>query len=101
MDEETIRAVVTRLSRQHPSGGRVIERAAVVAEGADSGTILDWITSHDGKPEDQPAERSAGGLHRGRLDGSRWATSSAPRRYVLPPGIVTEGKTPPEHTRVD
>lgn len=88
MDEEAIRAVVMRLSRQHPSGGRVIERAAVVAEGSDSSTILDWITSHDGKPEDQPAETSAGGLHRGRLDGSRLATSSTPRRYLLPPGIL-------------
>lgn len=88
MDEEAIRAVVTRLSRQHPSGGRVIERAAVIAEGSDSSTILAWIASHDGKPEDQPAETSAGGLHRGRLDGSRFATSSTPRRYLLPPGIL-------------
>ena len=88
MDEEAIRAVVTRLSRQHPSGGWVIERAAVVAEGADSSTILDWITSHDGKPEGQPAETSAGGLHRGRLDGSRSAIASTTRRYLLPPGIL-------------
>jgi hypothetical protein len=90
MDEEAIRAVVTRLSRQHPSGGRVIERAAVVAEGADSSTILEWITSHDGKPEDQPVETFAGGLHSGRLDGSRSATASTPRRYLLPPGIESE-----------
>jgi hypothetical protein len=90
MDEQAIRAVVTRLSRQHPSGGRVIERAAVVAEGADSRMILDWITSHDGKPEDQPAETSAGGLHRGRMDGSRSATASAPRRYLLPPDTLAK-----------
>jgi hypothetical protein len=89
MDDEAIRAIVTRLSRQHPSGGRVIERAAVVAEGADSGTILDWITSHDGKPEDQPAETSGGGLHRGRMNGSRFASVSAPRRYLLPPGSLS------------
>jgi len=85
MDEEAIRAVVTRLSRQHPSGGRVIERAAVVAEGADSKTILDWITSHDGEPEGHPPEPAGGGLHRADRDGSRLAISS-PRRYLLPPG---------------
>ena len=88
MDEEAIRAVVSRLSRQHPSGGRVIERAAVVAEGADSSTILDWITSHNGTPEDQPAETSAGGLHGGRLDSSRSTIASTPRRYLLPPGSL-------------
>jgi hypothetical protein len=88
MDEDAIRAVVTRLSREHPSGGRVIERAAVVAEGADSRTILDWITSHDGKPEDPPAGPSARGLHRGRLDGSRSAIASTPRRYLLPPNSL-------------
>jgi hypothetical protein len=90
MDEEKIRAVVRRLSRQHPSGGRVIERAAVLAEGADSSTILDWITSHDGKPEDRPAETSGGGLHRGQRDGGRSAIASTPRRYVLPPGTLPE-----------
>jgi len=90
MAEEAIRAVVARLSRQHPSGGRVIERAAVVAEGADSSTILDWITSHDGEPEDRPAETAAGGLHRGRIDGSRSAIATAPRRYLLPPGVLAQ-----------
>jgi hypothetical protein len=88
MDEDAIRAVVTRLSRQHPSGGRVIERAAVVAEGENSHAILEWITCHKGRPEDQPAEAPAGGLHRGRLDGSGSAFASAPRRYLLPPGIL-------------
>ena len=53
MDDQAIRVVVARLSRRHPSGGQVIERAAVVAEGAESGAILDWITSHDGLPESQ------------------------------------------------
>ena len=90
MDDEAIRAVVTRLSRQHPSGGRVIERAAVVAEGADSKVILDWITSHDGEPEDRPSERSGGGLHRAHRDSSRSAIASTPRRYLLPPGVLAQ-----------
>ena len=34
--DEAIRAVVTRLSRPHASGGAVIERAAILAEGADA-----------------------------------------------------------------
>jgi hypothetical protein len=32
--DDAIRAVVTRLSRPHASGGNVIERAAILAEGA-------------------------------------------------------------------
>jgi hypothetical protein len=90
MEEQAIRAVVTRLSRQHPSGGRMIERAAVIAEGAESSAILAWIVSHDGKPEDRPSEATAGGLHRGRLDGRQSAIASAPRRYLLPPGVLTQ-----------
>jgi hypothetical protein len=90
MDEKAIRAVVTRLSRQHPSGGRVIERAAIVAEGADSKTILEWIISHQGEPEDRPAESPAGGLHPVRRDGGRSAVTSTPRRYVLPPTALAE-----------
>jgi hypothetical protein len=90
IDEKAIRAVVTRLSRQHPSVGRIIEHAAVVAEGLDSKTILDWTTSHHGEPEARPAEPSAGGLHRGHRDGSRPPIASTPRRYVLPPGAFTQ-----------
>jgi hypothetical protein len=33
--DDAIRAVVTRLSRPHASGGDVIERAAILAEGGD------------------------------------------------------------------
>jgi hypothetical protein len=51
MDEETIRTLVTRLSRKPPSGGEVIERAAIVAAGADSAAIFAWIAAHDGQPE--------------------------------------------------
>ena len=40
------RAVVTRLSRPHVSGGTVTERAAIVAEGA-----ADWIMAHAGQAE--------------------------------------------------
>jgi hypothetical protein len=37
VDDDEIRAVVTRLARPHPAGGEVIERAAILAEGSDAG----------------------------------------------------------------
>ncbi len=89
MDDKAIRAVVTRLSRQHASGGQVIERAAVLAEGVDSSAILAWITSHDGLPESRVGVAPARGLHQGRLDAGPGTSSTAPRRYVLPPGALS------------
>jgi hypothetical protein len=89
MDDQAIRSVVTRLSRQHPSGGQVIERAAVLAEGAESGAILAWITSHEGLPEALAGVAPTRGLHQGKLDTSRSTSSATPRRYVLPPGALS------------
>jgi hypothetical protein len=88
MDEEAIRSVIERLSRPHPSGGQVIERAAVVAEGIDSGSILAWIASHDGQPEAVAASGPKHGLHHGRLERETGTASTIPRRYVLPPGAL-------------
>jgi len=89
MDDDAIRAVVSRLARQHPSGGRVVERAAVLAEGTDSTAILSWITDHDGRPESVTPVKAAGGLHRERITAAAGAASGqAPRRYVLPPGVL-------------
>lgn len=96
MDEGAIRTVVKRLSRQHPSGGQVIERAAVVAEGVDSGAILAWIAAHDGLPEARALTADGPGLHRARLDGSDNGSSAAPRRYVLPPGALSDVVAEPQ-----
>jgi hypothetical protein len=83
-DDDEIRALVRRLSRRHRSGGRVIERAAVVASGADGGAIIDWIVAHDGRPEtDAPAPAGSGGLY-----GARAERASTPQRYVLPTGAL-------------
>jgi len=90
MDEGAIRTVVRRLSRQHPSGGQVIERAAVIAEGADSGAILAWIAAHDGLPEAGAPPKARAGLHRARLAGPPGTSSPTPNRYVLPAGALSD-----------
>jgi hypothetical protein len=91
MEDDLIRALVGRLARPHSSGGVVIERAAILASGADSAAVLSWIATHKGEPE---AEREAlaapGGLYGGRLSGNRSARPSArPSRYILPPGSLS------------
>jgi hypothetical protein len=88
MDDDAIRMLVTRLSRPHSSGGKVIERAAILAEGADSAAVLTWIVAHAGEPEDRAAGISRRGLHSARHDGVR-ADTPAPLRYVLPPGALS------------
>ena len=87
--DDAIRAVVVRLSRPHTSGGDVIERAAIVAEGADAAAIVAWIIAHAGQPEAAVPPASARGLHGARLSGVPGATSNTPRRYVLPVGALT------------
>jgi hypothetical protein len=89
INDERIREVVTRLSRRHQSGGRVIERAAILAEGTASQPILAWIVAHDGQPEALAPESTRGGLHGGRLIGGGAAEAGAPRRYVVPPGALS------------
>ncbi len=88
MDDDTIRALVSRLARQHPSGGEVIERAAIMAAGADSQAVLRWIAAHHGEPEAEPVASSAGGLYGGRIGHGDALAATAPRRYVLPPGVL-------------
>jgi hypothetical protein len=91
MDDEAIRKLLTRLSRQQRSGESTIERAAILAEGADSESIVAWIEAHDGQPEAMAVAGSAsGGLHGGRLHGTRPTPSSTPQRYVLPPGVLSK-----------
>lgn len=87
--DDAIRAVVTRLSRPGPSGGAVIERAAILAEGADSGAIIKWIIAHAGQAEAIGPPASTRGLHGARLSGGLEAERRPPRRYVLPAGALT------------
>jgi hypothetical protein len=89
MDDDAIRVLLTRLSRPHGSGGEVIERAAIMAAGADSAAIVEWIVAHDGRPETQAPAASGGGLHGARLNDGDRVDASRPRRYVLPPGALS------------
>jgi hypothetical protein len=88
-DDERIRELVTRLSRRNKAGGSVIERAAILAEGDDSRSMLEWIASHDGQPEALTPAVASEGLHGRRLSGGGETDTRAPRRYVFPPGALS------------
>ena len=96
MDETTIRSVVTRLARPHPSGGDVVERAAILAEGGSEATaILAWITANAGVPEDAAANPVSGSLHGSRLQDGAGAQARTPLRFVLPAGVCGLPEPPP------
>jgi hypothetical protein len=84
--DDAIRAVVGRLARPHRSGGVTIERAAILAEGADCSAVVAWITAHDGQPE-AAISSAKGGLHAPRLS-DQSANSRFPARYVLPSHVL-------------
>ncbi len=83
-NDEEIRELLSRLSRRHPSGGTVIERAAIMAEGADTDQVVAWILEHEGEPEAPVEKSSHRGLHSPRLAGPIGSEERAPARYVLP-----------------
>jgi hypothetical protein len=83
--EHQMRALVARLGRPHASGGTVIERAALMAEGADFDVAMAWILAHGGEPEVRATAAPAPGLYGSRSDAGG---SETPRRFVLPPGAL-------------
>ena len=88
-DDEAIRKLVERLSRPHRSGGSVVERAALQAEGADLTTVLRWITDRGGEPEaPAPKRGGGGGLHGARGTGDS-GTAPTPLRFILPAGALS------------
>jgi hypothetical protein len=91
LTDDAIRAVVTRLARPHRSGGSVIERAAILAEGARSTAILDWIIAHAGEPETSASGAPARGLY-GTGFGGAVTAPRGPARYVLPAGALARGR---------
>ena len=88
VDDDAIRSLLTRLARAHPAGGTVIERAAVVAAGADSEDAMTWILAHGGKPEAAVETSTRHGLHGSRLRTSGDSAPRVPPRFVLPAGAL-------------
>jgi hypothetical protein len=88
VDDDAIRSLLTRLARAHPTGGVVIERAAVVAAGADSEAILTWILAHGGRAEAAESTTTRHGLHGSHLHTSGGSEPRAPARFVLPAGAL-------------
>jgi hypothetical protein len=88
MEDAAIRSLVTRLARAHPSGGSVIERAAIVAEGADSEAVMTWIVAHGGKRQATVETSTRRGLHGSRLHDSGASAPRTASRFVLPPGAL-------------
>ena len=83
-----IRALVKRLARPHPSGGDVVERAALLASGSDFAAVMAWIADHAGVAEAMVAEAPRRGLHGPRLGPSGGAAPRAPLRFVFPAGAL-------------
>ncbi len=88
MDDDAIRALVTRLARPHASGGEVIERAAILAEGGDFVAVMAWITAHEGIPEATAATAPRHGLHGLQHNDGGAAQPRTPLRFVLPAGTL-------------
>jgi hypothetical protein len=86
--EQGIRALLARLGRPHASGGTVIERAALLAEGGDFDATIAWILAHGGEPEARAAAAPWRGLYGSRSESVGAAASQTPRRFVLPPGAL-------------
>lgn len=90
MDDDAIRFLVTRLGRAHPSGGTVIERAAIT-EGADFDAVMAWIVTHGGKPEMAVPRAARSGLHGSRRHDSGGSEPRTPSRLCSRPARSANG----------
>lgn len=95
IDETEIRAIVVRLARPIASGAHTIDRAALLAEGADCAEIEAWIVRAGGEPHtDATAPRGRGrGLHADRAQARSAPAGAMPTRYVLPAGALGSAAT--------
>jgi hypothetical protein len=89
--DEAIRAAVARLARRHRSGGFVIERAAILAEGERSADIVDWILRHAGEAEVVETAAPPRGLYGAGFGGSA-PTRRGPARYLLPASALAPAR---------
>lgn len=88
MEDTAIQALLSSLSRQHPSGGKVVERSAVLAAGSDFPQVLAWISDHGGLAEMAAAPAAQGGLHGSQVRRGNTTSQRAPLRYVLGAGVL-------------
>jgi hypothetical protein len=88
VDDDAIRLLVTRLARPRPGGGATIERAAIVAEGADFEAVMTWIVARGGEPEAESDSSLRHGLHGSLLHSSGGSGSRVPARFILPSGAL-------------
>jgi len=88
VNDDPIRATVTRLSRKHPSGGTVIERAAILADGSDFEAVMAWIVAHGGRPETTVRKAPSSGLYGSRGQNDDAGPARTPSRFVLPAGAL-------------
>lgn len=89
MDDDAICTLVTRLARPHASGGEVVERAAILAEGGDFSAVMAWIAAHGGEPEPTASSDPGRGLHGSLIHDSRGTEAPSPRRFILPAGALS------------
>jgi hypothetical protein len=90
MDEDAIRTLVGRLARPDASGGVVVERSVIRAQGNDSAAIIDWILAHSGVPDSTAAASARAGLHGPRTDRLEDPSTRPALRFVLPAGALAE-----------
>lgn len=88
MEDSAIEELVGRLARPHRSGGTVIERAAILAEGADFGAVMRWILDRDGIAEASAAKAKPKGIHSSRYHDTEGDAPPVPARFILPPGAL-------------
>lgn len=88
MDDDEIKVLVTRLARKHPSGGTVIERAAIMASGAGSNDVMTWVLAHGGEPEAVVDAAAPRGVHGWRTGSGDKPAARNPSRFVLPAGAL-------------
>jgi hypothetical protein len=88
VDDDAIKVLVTRLARAHPSGGSVIERAAIMAEGTGSSDVLAWVIAHGGEPEATAKSTADRGIHGWRLGAITAPDARKASRFVLPVGAL-------------
>jgi hypothetical protein len=87
MDDAAIRDLVVRLSRPHSSGGKVSERAAILAEGAGSADVVDGssavpVTAKRPAPTEAAGCTAVASPARAELTALRSATSCRPARSI-------------------